>query len=70
MPIAWSFWPGQCAPMTIPLPARNVERLLWRPSITYPPRLIVKCCPVSIQPLTSMWSFWIDRASAYASDCE
>src|SRR6185436_20208558 len=38
----------------------------WRPYMTMPPRLIVKCCPVSMNPRRPMWSFWMARASAYA----
>src|SRR6185503_18356639 len=34
--------------------------------MTNPPRLIVKCWPVSMKPRLSMWSLWIARASANA----
>ncbi|MEV8607807.1 hypothetical protein AB0383_07675 [Amycolatopsis sp. NPDC051373] len=33
MPIALSFWPGQCAARTIWLPLRSASRLPWRPSM-------------------------------------
>ncbi len=65
MPTATSFCPGQCAPTTCRAPPCAAERLPCRPSVTQPPRLIVKCCPESIQPL-SKWLCWMERARSYA----
>jgi hypothetical protein len=61
MPMAWLFWPGACAPTTVPLPFCSRDRDPWRPSITYPPRLTVRCWPVSTQPLAKCHC-WMSRA--------
>ena len=55
--------PVQCAPSTWRRRCAAPRGCRCRPSSTKPPRLIVKCWPVSIQPRRSMWKFWIPRAS-------
>ena len=67
MPSATTFWPVQCAPSTCHRPTRTNSRLRCRPSSTVPPRLTVKCWPVSGQPRWSMWNFWIARANRRAA---
>ncbi len=69
MPIVWLLWFAVCAPSTF-CPLLIDDSDLLRPSIRNPPRLIVSCCPASIQPLVSMCRSWIQCDTLYAADSE
>lgn len=67
MSLSVSSWVG---PSSMWVPSRTATTAMLRPSIRWPPRLMVNCWPASIQPWVSMWYFWIDLdgASAWASE--
>src|SRR6476660_7920451 len=71
MPIDVEFWPVQCAPsgktLLEPEPRPSTERC--RPSSVYPTRLMVNCCPESIQPRAQCHR-WVLRAIVYAAAWE